>query len=122
MTVEEAYAAPVARKRGRNRAFVIGLAVGILAGAVAVLLLNRAAEDDDDTFEEPVVELQPALAGDGGATTRFPVTPLRSAGSMSATSTTSTTSVSTARSSGDLPPVVAAVPPVPPSGETERPT
>lgn len=115
MTVEEAYAAPVAPKRGRNRAFVIGLVAGIVAGAVAVLLLNRAAEDDDETFEEPVVELQPALAG-GGAVVQLPVTPLRS------TVSTSGTSGTVARSSGDLPPVVAAVPPVPLGGETERPT
>ena len=120
MTVEEAYAAPVAPKRQRNRAFVIGLVVGIVAGAVAVLLLNRAAEDDDATFEEPVVELQPALAGEG-STTRFPVTPLGSTSSTSSGRVTNDTYRTAAHPESAIPPVVAAVPPVPPGGETERP-
>jgi hypothetical protein len=61
MTIEEAYAEPVARKKRRDRAFTIGIVLGILAGAIATLLLNRAAEDDSLMDEEPVVELQPAF-------------------------------------------------------------
>lgn len=62
MTIEEAYAEPVARKRRKDRAFTIGILVGVLAGVVATLLLNRAAEDDPMLDDEPVVELQPAMA------------------------------------------------------------
>lgn len=61
MTIEEAYAEPVGRKRRKDRAFVIGILVGLLAGAVATVLLNRAAEDDPMLDDEPVVELQPAI-------------------------------------------------------------
>lgn len=62
MTIEEAYAEPVARKRRKDRAFTIGILIGIVAGAIATLLLNRAAEDDPMLDEEPVVELQPAFS------------------------------------------------------------
>lgn len=62
MTVEEAYAEPVAKKRRNDRAFLIGIVLGIIAGIVATWLLNRAAMDDTMLDEEPVVELQPALA------------------------------------------------------------
>lgn len=62
MTIEEAYAEPVARKKRKDRAFMIGILVGVLAGVVATLLLNRAAEDDPMLDDEPVVELQPAMA------------------------------------------------------------
>jgi hypothetical protein len=61
MTIEEAYAEPVGRKRRKDRAFAIGILVGLLAGAVATVLLNRAAEDDPMLDDEPVVELQPAI-------------------------------------------------------------
>lgn len=61
MTIEEAYAEPVAMKRRKDRAFTIGIVIGIVAGVVATLLLNRAAEDDTMLDEEPVVELQPAF-------------------------------------------------------------
>ena len=61
MTIEDAYAEPVAKKRIRDRAFMIGILLGIVAGVVATLLLNRAAEDDEMLDDEPVVELQPAF-------------------------------------------------------------
>jgi hypothetical protein len=61
MTIEEAYAEPVARKKRRDRAFTIGILIGIVAGVVATLLLNRAAEDDLLLDDEAVVELQPAI-------------------------------------------------------------
>lgn len=61
MTIEEAYAEPVARKKRRDRAFMVGIVVGIAAGVIATLLLNRAAEDDLMLDDEPVVELQPAI-------------------------------------------------------------
>ncbi len=61
MTIEEAYAEPVTRKKRRDRAFTIGILVGIVAGVIATLLLNRAAEDDLLLDDEPVVELQPAI-------------------------------------------------------------
>ncbi len=66
MTVEEAYAEPVAKKRRKDHAFLIGIIIGIIAGIVATVLLNRAAEDDFGLDEEPVVELQPAMAPVGG--------------------------------------------------------
>jgi len=62
MTIEEAYAEPVVKKKRRDRAFIIGIFIGILAGVIATLLLNRAAEDDPMLDDEPVVELQPAMA------------------------------------------------------------
>lgn len=62
MTIEEAYAEPVAKKRRKDRAFTIGLLLGITAGVIATLLLNRAAEDDPLMDDEPVVELQPAFS------------------------------------------------------------
>jgi hypothetical protein len=61
MTIEEAYAEPVMRKKRRDRAFTIGILVGIAAGVIATMLLNRAAEDDLMLDDEPVVELQPAI-------------------------------------------------------------
>jgi hypothetical protein len=61
MTIEEAYAEPVSRKKRRDHAFTMGILVGILAGVIATLLLNRAAEDDLLLDDEPVVELQPAI-------------------------------------------------------------
>lgn len=61
MTIEDAYAEPVAKRKRRDRAFTIGILVGILAGVIATLLLNRAAEDDTLLDDEPVVELQPAM-------------------------------------------------------------
>ena len=61
MTIEEAYAEPVAKKKRKDRAFTIGILIGVVAGVVATLLLNRAAEDDTMMDEEPVVELQPAF-------------------------------------------------------------
>jgi hypothetical protein len=61
MTFEEVYAEPVGRKKRRDRAFMIGILVGIAAGVIATLLLNRAAEDDLMLDDEPVVELQPAI-------------------------------------------------------------
>lgn len=61
MTIEDAYAEPVAKKRRKDRAFTIGVLLGILAGVIATLLLNRAAEDDEMMDDEPVVELQPAF-------------------------------------------------------------
>ena len=61
MTIEEAYAEPVARKKRKDRAFTIGILLGIVVGVIATLLLNRAAEDDPMLDEEPVVELQPAM-------------------------------------------------------------
>lgn len=61
MTIEEAYTDPVARKKRKDRAFLLGILIGIVAGAIATLLLNRAAEDDPMLDEEPVVELQPAI-------------------------------------------------------------
>lgn len=61
MTIEEAYAEPVARKRRKDRAFTLGILLGIVAGVIATMLLNRAAEDDAMMDEEPVVELQPAF-------------------------------------------------------------
>lgn len=62
MTVEDAYAEPVAKKRRKDRAFLIGIVLGIVAGIVATWLLNRAATEETMLDEEPVVELQPALA------------------------------------------------------------
>lgn len=77
MTVEEAYAGPVTRKRRGDRAFLVGLVVGIAAGVVAIWLLNRAADAGEVTDDEAVVELQPALASDPtSVTTRLPITPL----------------------------------------------
>jgi hypothetical protein len=61
VTIEEAYAETVTRKKRRDRAFMVGILVGIAAGVIATLLLNRAAEDDLLLDEEPVVELQPAI-------------------------------------------------------------
>jgi hypothetical protein len=65
MTVEEAYAEPVAKKRRKDRAFLLGIIIGIIAGIIATMMLNRAAEDDLGMEEEPVVELQPAMAPAG---------------------------------------------------------
>lgn len=74
MTIEEAYAEPVARKRRKDRAFRIGILLGILIGVIATLLMNRAAEDDPMADEEPVVELQPAIVPPGMQTAAaFPV-------------------------------------------------
>lgn len=76
MTVEEAYAEPVTKKRRSDRAFLVGIGVGIAAGIVATWLLNRAADAGEIVDDEPVVELQPALASDPTAlTTRMPVVP-----------------------------------------------
>ncbi|MHB8645675.1 MAG: hypothetical protein ACYDAR_07790 [Thermomicrobiales bacterium] len=61
MTIEEAYAEPVGKRKRRDRAFTIGILLGIVVGVTATLLLNRAAEDDDLLDDEPVVELQPAF-------------------------------------------------------------
>lgn len=61
MTIEEAYAEPVAKRQRKDRAFTIGILLGITAGVIATLLLNRAAEDDPLMDDEPVVELQPAF-------------------------------------------------------------
>jgi hypothetical protein len=69
MTIEEAYAEPVARKKRRDRAFMIGILVGIVAGVIATVLLNRAAEDDPLLDDEPVVELQPAIIPRGDQST-----------------------------------------------------
>ena len=66
MTVEDAYAEPVEKKRRKDRAFLLGIIIGIIAGIVATVMLNRAAEDDPGFDEEPVVELQPAIAPLGG--------------------------------------------------------
>jgi hypothetical protein len=66
MTVEEAYAEPVAKKRRKDHSFLIGVIIGIIAGIIATVMLNRAAEDDLGLDEEPVVELQPAMAPLGG--------------------------------------------------------
>lgn len=125
MTVEEAYAAPVALRRRKGRTFVIGLIVGIAAGAVATLLLNRAAEAGEATDEEPVVELQPALAGDTATVTRLPAVPLT--GTMgvrvsdaNGASAASTRAASEPAASRTLPPVAPTVP-VKPAIETERP-
>ncbi len=91
MTVEEAYAGPVTRKRRGDRAFLIGLAVGIAAGVVATWLLNRAADAGEAVDDEAVVELQPALASTPGAmTTRLPVVPLGNAGAMNGTNNQTT--------------------------------
>jgi len=95
MTVEEAYAGPVTRKRRGDRAFLVGLVVGIAAGVVATWLLNRAADAGEVTDDEAVVELQPALASDPtSATTRLPITPLD--GTSTSTSTSTSTGKSTA--------------------------
>jgi hypothetical protein len=61
MTLEEAYAESVAKRKRKDRAFTVGILLGIAAGVVATLLLNRAAEDDEMMDDEPVVELQPAF-------------------------------------------------------------
>lgn len=65
MTIEEAYAEPVSRKNRKDRAFVVGILVGVVAGVVATLLLNRAAEEDAMMDDESVVELQPAIVPRG---------------------------------------------------------
>lgn len=62
MTIEDAYAEPVAKKRRKDRAFTIGILLGIAAGVIATLLLSRAAEDDPMMDDELVVELQPAFS------------------------------------------------------------
>jgi hypothetical protein len=62
MTVEEAYAEPVEKKRRKDHAFLLGIIFGIILGIIATMMLNRAAEDDQGMDEEPVVELQPAMA------------------------------------------------------------
>ncbi len=62
MTIEDAYAEPVAKKQRKDRAFTIGILLGIAAGVIATLLLNRAAEDDPMMDDEPVVELQRAFS------------------------------------------------------------
>ncbi len=62
MTVEDAYAEPVAKKRRKDRAFMLGIILGVVAGIIATWMLNRAAMDDSALDEEPVVELQPARA------------------------------------------------------------
>ncbi len=80
MTIEEAYAEPVARKRRRDRAFRIGLLLGILIGVIATLLMNRAAEEDTIMDDEPVVELQPAIVAPG--------TPLSASDAVAAAGTT----------------------------------
>jgi len=86
VTMEEAYAEPVTRKQRGNRAFLIGLAVGIAAGVVATWLLNQAADAGEAVDDEAVVELQPALASDPVTmTTRLPVVPLGGAGGMNQT-------------------------------------
>ncbi len=88
MTVEEAYVGPVTRKRRGDRAFLVGLVVGIAAGVVAIWLLNRAADAGEVTDDEAVVELQPALASDPTtATTRLPITPLDGTSTSTAKST-----------------------------------
>jgi hypothetical protein len=75
VTIEEAYAEPVARKKRKDRAFTIGIILGIVVGVIATLLLNRAAEDDPMLDEEPVVELQPAMAPRGEQPTAPIATP-----------------------------------------------
>jgi hypothetical protein len=65
MTVEEAYAEPVEKKRRKDHAFLLGIILGIIVGIIATVMLNRAAEEDMGLEEEPVVELQPAMAPAG---------------------------------------------------------
>jgi hypothetical protein len=62
MTVEDAYAEPVEKKRRKDHAFLLGIIIGIIIGIIATMMLNRAAEDDTGFDEEPIVELQPAIA------------------------------------------------------------
>lgn len=69
MTIEEAYAEPVSQKNRKDRAFTVGILIGVVAGVVATLLLNRAAEEDTLMDDEPVVELQPAIVPRGAQPT-----------------------------------------------------
>jgi hypothetical protein len=75
MTIEDAYAEPVAKKRRKDHAFLIGIILGIVAGIIATVMLNRAAEDDPGIDEEPVVELQPAIAPAGDPLARNMASP-----------------------------------------------
>lgn len=68
MTIEDAYAEPVTKRRRKDRAFLVGMILGILAGIIATILLNRAAEAETMMEDEPVVELQPAIVPRGDVT------------------------------------------------------